>query len=228
MTLKFLIRLSVIFLLLFLLEKPRLIAQNKMELIAGLNQNQFFDVNRDDGHSYSSYQSALGYSLRIGVENVKMDWMKLRFTVGFDQYGGKIEVTDGGLGGSYTTTAEVNKSVLSLGLFPLNLQVWKRIDFNLGLEFSALIDENYRGIRSGWSLGRPYWREKLEDSYSSYSEKAYWGIRGRLAYDILLMDHVFISPQYSYFLGISNEFKEFQKATRSMRHYFSLGIQWEI
>lgn len=220
--------LKQILIALFLLYNISFFAQKKVEVIAGLNQNQFFDLNQDGGHYYSSYQSELGYTLRIGIEDVKVDWLKLRFTLGFDKYGGNIDVSDGGQGGSYNTTAEIDKSILSLGLFPLNFNIWERIDLNFGLEFSALIDEKYRGKRSGGNIGTPSWDENIEDSYSSYSEKAIWGFRGRLAYDFYIDDRLSFSPQYSYYLGMSNEFKEFPKETRSMRHYFSIGIQWEI
>jgi hypothetical protein len=205
-----------------------LFAQKNVEVIAGLNQNQFFDLNRDEGHYYSSYQSELGYALRIGIEDVKVDWLNLRFTLGYDKYGGKIAVSDGGQGGGYTTTAEIDKSLLSLGIFPVNLKIWNRIDLNLGFEVSALVDENYRGKRSGGITGAPSWNENLEDRYDSYSEKGYWGIRGRLAYDFTIDDRFSLSPQYSYYFGMSNEFKEFPEETKSMRHYFSIGVQWEL
>ncbi|MEX2379794.1 MAG: hypothetical protein WD530_03565 [Vicingaceae bacterium] len=204
-----------------------LFAQN-LEVIAGLNQNQFFDDNRDEGHYNSSYQSDRGFAVRIGIEDIKVDWLKLRFTMGFEQYGGEIDVSDGGQAGDYQTTAEIDKSVLSLGLFPLNFKIWERIDLNFGLGFSALLNESYRGTRSGSIWGGNSWRENLEERYDNYSNNTHWGLLGRLAYDFEIDDRYSISPQYSYYLGLSDEFSEFPEDTKSMRHYFSLGFQWKM
>lgn len=214
-------KLILSFLLLFELSAS---AQN-IELIAGINQNEFFDFNKDEGHFKSSYKADRGYTLRIGIEEVKVDWLIMRFTLSYDKYGGELTASDGGLGGRYTTSARVNKSIISLGLFPVNIRIIDRIDLNFGLEFSGLVDENFEGIRSGWMMGSAYWSEELNDSYKDFSAKTYFGLRGRIAYDLKLTERLMISPQISTYFGLSREFDEFPEATKSMRHSISLGIQ---
>lgn len=220
-------KLKQILIALLLIFNTSLFAQN-LEVIAGLNQNQFFDYNQDEGSYYSSYQSDHGFAVRIGIEDIKVDWMNLRFTMGFEQYGGEIDVSGGGQGGDYRTTAEIDKSVLSLGLFPLNFKIWERIDLNFGLEFSALLNESYQGRIRGNTLGGIPRTESMEERYDNYSNKTHWGLRGRLAYDFEINDRYSISPQYSYYLGLTDEFSEFPEDTKSMRHYFSLGFQWKM
>jgi hypothetical protein len=51
-----------------------------------------------------------------------------------------------------------------------------------------------------------------------------FGLRLRLAYTIPLSETIFISPQYSFYYGLTNEFKEFPEITKSYRHYLLIGI----
>jgi hypothetical protein len=200
----------------------------KVEIIGGLNKNVFFDFQQNEGHFNSSYIPDYDYAIRIGIENIKVDWLTLRFTLGFDKYGGEVTASDGGLGGGYTTEAKIDKSDISLGVFPLNFKIINRIDLNFGFEFSGLISENYSGTSSGWIMGEPDWSYDLNDKYDRFSSKTYFGLRGRIAYDCNISDKLAISPQYSYYFGLSNEFDEFPESTNSMRHYFCIGIQGKI
>jgi hypothetical protein len=199
-----------------------------IEIIGALNQNNFFDFQQNEGHFSSSYKSDNGYALRVGLEDIKVDWLTLRFTLSYDKYGGELKASDGGLGGGYTTNAKIDKSVISLGVFPVNFKIIDRIDLNFGFELSSLIIENFSGTSSVWLLGEPDWSYDLNDKYDRYSSKTYFGLRGRIAYDFNISDKLAISPQYSYYFGLSNEFDEFPEATKSMRHYFCIGLQRKI
>lgn len=212
---------------LILLNNLSVFSQN-LEIICGLNKNSFFDFQQNEGHFSSSYNSDYGYAIRIGIENIKVDWMILRFTLSYDKYGGELVASDGGLGGGYTTNATIDKSIISLGVFPINFKIIDRIDLNFGFELAELINENFSGTSSGWLMGEPNWSYDLNEKYDRYSAKTYFGLRGRIAYDINISDILAISPQYSYYFGLSNEFDKFPEATKSMRHYFCLGLQRKI
>jgi len=199
-----------------------------IELIGGLNKNNFFDFQQNEGHFSSSYQPDYGYTIRLGVENITFDCLTLRFTLGFDKYEGELTASDGGLGGRYTTDAKIDKSVISLGVFPLNFKIVDRIDLNFGFELSGLIRENYSGTSSGWLMGNPDWSYDLNDKYDKFNSKTYFGLRGRIAYDFNISDKLAISPQYSYYFGLVKEFDEFPEETKSMRHYFCIGLQRKL
>jgi hypothetical protein len=216
-----------IFIGLFLLNNLTLFSQN-LEIIGGLNKNSFFDFQQNEGHFSSSYNSDYGYAIRIGIENIKVDWLTLRFTLTYDKYGGELEASDGGLGGGYTTNVTIDKSIISLGVFPINFKIIDRIDLNFGFEMGGLLNESFSGTSSGWLMGEPGWSYDLNDKYDRYSAKTYFGLRGRIAYDFKISDKLAISPQYSYYFGLSNEFDEFPEATKSMRHYFCIGLQRKI
>lgn len=199
-----------------------------IEIIGGLNQNNFFDFQEGEGHFKSSYTSDYGYTIRLGLDDIKADWMSLRLTLSYDKYSGSLTASDGGLGGGYTTNARIDKSVISLGVFPLNFKILDRIDLNFGLELSGLINEKFSGTSSGWLTGHPNWSYDLIDKYDRYNSRFYLGLSGRIAYDFYISDNLAISPQYSYYFGLSNEFDEFPDETKSMRHYFCIGLQRKL
>jgi hypothetical protein len=212
-----------IFIGLILLNSLTAFSQN-IEIIGGLNQNNFFNFKQNEGHFSSSYKSDYGYAIRVGLEDIKVDWLTLRFTLSYDKYGGELKASISKLSGEYTTNARIDKSVISLGVFPVNFKIMDRIDLNFGFELSRLINENYSGTSSGWRMGTPYWSYDLIDKYDRYNSKTYFGVRGRIAYDFNISDKLAISPQYSYYFGLSKEFDEFPETTKSMRHYFCIGL----
>ncbi|PKP24074.1 MAG: hypothetical protein CVU06_05385 [Bacteroidetes bacterium HGW-Bacteroidetes-22] len=199
-----------------------------VEVTGGLNSNNFFDFQKNDGHYTSSYNSDYGYVIRVGIDNIKAGWMAFRFTLSYDKYSGELTASDGGLGSGYTTNAKIDKSVISLGVFPLNFRIIDRIGLNFGFELSGLVSENINGTSSGWSAGTQHWSYDLNDKYDRYSSKFYFGLCGRIAYDFKISDKLIISPQYSYYLGLSDEFDEFPESTKAMRHYFCLGLKRKI
>lgn len=199
-----------------------------IELMGGLNSNNFFDIKKNEGHYNSSYNSDYGYEIMIGAESRNDGSLTYRITLGFEKYGGELTASDGALGGGYTTNAKVDKSVFSLGLYPLNFRIKNKIDLNVGLEFSGLIHEKVDGTSSGWSIGSPQWSYDLNEKYERYSSNTYFGIRCRIAYDFNISDKMVISPQYSYYFGLLNEFDEFPETTKSMRHYFCIGLERKI
>ena len=195
-------------------------------IIGGLNRNSFFDFNQDEWHYSSSYDSDFGYAIGIGLEDIKVKWLKLRFTLSYDKYGGEMAISDWALGGGDETNAEIDKSIISLGIFPVNFKIIDRININLGLEMAGLISEHIIGTQSYWEMGQLVWVKDLNDKDERFCAKAYFGLCGRIAYDIGISDNLTISPQYSYYFGVSNEFVI--KTTKSMRHYFCIGLQRKI
>lgn len=203
------------------------IGQN-IELYGGQNTNHFHDYGQNVGHFQSSYNPGYGYSFGLAVDSIKADWMTLRFTLKFDKYSGSLTASDGGLGGGYTTEAEIEKSLISFGVFPFNFQIIKRIDFNLGFEISKLISESYKGTSSGWVMGQPNWHYDLQERYSKYGSSISFGLSSRLAYNLQIGECITIYPQYSFYFGLSKEFIEFPESTKSVRHFIGIGIKKRV
>ncbi|PIF05985.1 MAG: hypothetical protein CSA36_03940 [Draconibacterium sp.] len=195
-----------------------------IELFGGLNANNFYDLE-NEGHYQSSYNSGSGYSFGLTIDNISADCMTLRLSLKFDKYSGNLTASDGGLGGGYTTTAEIDKSLISLGVFPLSFRIVKRIDLNIGFEISKLISESYKGKINYWLMGGPNFRYDLQERYNKYSNPINFGLSARLGYNLQINESIAISPQYTFYFGLSNEFIEFPKATKSIRHFIGLGIK---
>ncbi|MGB0870854.1 MAG: hypothetical protein ACPGSD_14765 [Flavobacteriales bacterium] len=197
------------------------------ELSGGYNVNRYFDSEETLKYASSNYVSDNGYALQFGIDEVKIDWLILRFTLGFEKYSGFINVSNYGAGGSISNEAQVDKSIISLGMYPVKFKIAKTLDVDLGMEYSWLISDHIDGRSKGSITGKPSWDEDLNERYSDFSEKTYVGFRGRVKYDIKMTDKLTISPQFTYYHGVTSEFIEFIN-TRSMRFGFGLRIQRKI
>jgi hypothetical protein len=215
-----------ILLVCFLTLNKAVFSQN-IELFDGINYTRFYD-NIDIGHYNSSYTAQTGHSIGIGLDGFDVKGLPWRFTLQYERYRGKIEASDGGLGGGYTTTALIDNSIISLGFFPINFQVFKALNLNLGLMASRLIKESFEGTQEGWALGQPSWSSDLQDEYEDFSAQYAAGAQGRIAYDFTLTKSIQISPQYSYYFEFSKAFKHFPKATKAMRHFLGFGFKFKI
>lgn len=211
------------FSLAIILQLNNLHAQDIQGYVGG-NHNRFYDLVGDRGHYMSSYNPAYGYSIGARIDNIQFNSLKLGFSLQFDQYIGDLRVSDGGLGGGHTTDMSINKSIISLGIFPLNIRIVKVIDVNFGLVASALINESFKGQYSGWISGGYPWSNDLDDTNGNYSKKIYAGLQGRIAYNIKLSSKISIVPQYLYCLGLTNELKYYTGDTKSRRHHLMIGI----
>lgn len=211
------------------------LAQN-LELNAGVNHNIFYQSHRGDTPYQNFYLPYNGYQIGIGINDVPFDTLlNLRFTLNYVNYGGVFRVSDGGLGGGVDFYGSIRKSVLSLGVYLLNVKICKRIDFNLGLEVSRFVYEKIGGANSwtssqmgsGSDPGTMY-SGKISDKYHPFSSKGYVGLVARIAYPIPLKRGYSIVPQGGlYYGGLSTEFIPIGN-TKSFRQFFSLGIQKSI
>lgn len=202
-----------------------------VDLYGGMNQNRFYGANNNP-HFNAKYHPGNGFSAGIGIDSIKLDWLTMRFTLQFDRYKGEFSVSDGGQGGGTTTSANIKNSVVSLGAFPLNFSIRKRVTINFGAEVSTMINESFSGTKSNWQLESTpsghhavTYTQDLNELYDRFSSRTNFGLKARIAYDITLTKRLFLVPQYAYYLGISKQFIEFPDVTKSMRHTFCLGIK---
>ncbi len=209
---------------LFALSSLALFSQ-RVEVYGGLNNNRFYDFKKEDPHFNSQYSPDWGGIAGIGISDLSAGWHKLRLTLSFEKYGGNINVYGGGLGAGSRIVVDMRKSVLALGVYPVNFSVIHRFDINIGIKISGLISESYEGkLYSGSSTGQSDTSYNLHDKYGRLSSSFVIGLEGRLAYNIKLSENYFLVPQYAFYLGLSQEFSDALKEVKSMRHYFCIGI----
>lgn len=200
----------------------------KLEVFGGVNRSTFRDGKNDNPHYRSSFEPGYGFTAGLALDSIIIDRMRHRFSLQVEQYRGKLDVTDGGLAGSYTTTADVRKTVLSLGFYPLNFMLFKRMDLSLGFVVSVLLHEKFTGRSSGYVMSWPPWNLPLQEKYDHYSSSMNVGLQGRIAYDIKVSRSIWISPQYHFHYGLLKEFIEFPDNVGSIRQYFCVGLKKKI
>jgi hypothetical protein len=148
----------------------------------------------------------------------------------FDNYKGGFSVTNGGMGGASTTTDQVRKNTLGLGLYPLNFKLFNKVEFNLGGEFGFLISDITTGKMSSWNYGggEPGSYKSTLTNIDNHAEQInnskYFGFCGIVSYHFKISEKWLLSPQYKCYYGIKNDFKDVEASIKSLRNNFSIGI----
>lgn len=199
-----------------------------IEVFGGLNTTFYHDFEDDHGHYRSSYNSGSGYSFGVAIDSIRFDkTRRIRLTLMYNKYSGGLTASDGGLGGGYTTQADFEKQIISLGVYPLNFRDIKGFDINIGFEVSRLIQESINGIRKGWLAGENY-SNTIQEQYKQYSSTTTIALCARLAYSFKLNESILILPQYGFYYGLKGEFQEFPKGTKSIRNFIGIGVKMTL
>lgn len=216
---------KVLIILLFCISSLTLYSQS-IEVYGGANRNLFYG-QKDKNYSYftADYQAGNGFTAGIGIDSLHINRFRMRVTIQFDRYNGSFEA-EGNAGKAiyHRAAGEIEKSVVSIGFFPLNFTIKKMLDLNLGAEASALLSESVSGTGFYDYLLGASMSYDLAEHYDRYSTRACYGLKGRIAFPLAL-SKVILIPQYSFYYGLSNEFEAFPKAIKSMRHSVGLGIK---
>jgi hypothetical protein len=195
-----------------------------VEFSGGLNKNSYFDFVKNNGHSISSYTPGNGYSLGLSISDFRIDTVRMRITIMLDNYNGKIYTTNGSLAGGSETKAEVTKTTLGMGLYPVNLSAKKSFHFSFGGELHYKLMHQTTGYKLGWHVTDPNKYMTIDNDSVSINKNLFFGLSARIHYDLNIYKNWFFSPQYKFYFGISDEFKNTEQAIKSMRHNFLIGF----
>lgn len=221
-------RLFLLNLLIVLIITNQQVNAQNAEISTGINYHSFFDLQEQNPHFQSQYESQFGPTISLGISKIKYEFLTLAFNVDYSSYGGTLSVTDGGLGGSFSTEGSITKSRFGVTLYPLCLSLPKKIEFRLGINTSFLLDEEFEGVRSGWLMGSPEWSLPFSNDDTEWSSKTTWEARGMLQYPIRINDEWSIIAEYRFCLGLSSEFSTFTGETRSMKHELLFGLSKKL
>lgn len=210
--------------LFFLVISFSISAQN-IEVTTGALYNKFFDSEQDYAWKTFSDQPAFGYSFNVGYEQ-KFEWLPLRFTLGYENYGGEIKASEYGHMYSKYADFEIRKSMLTLGIYFINFTFLDHLNLNIGAQVNRFLYESVEG--SGEMTAVFEFDEPTVKELKFKSKKSNYGLRGRIAYDIELNDRLAISPQYDFYYGLSNESGDYPSTVQAYRHYLSVGLQMKV
>ncbi len=197
-----------------------------IEFSGGVNRNSFYDYQKNEGHFKAIYTSDFGYSIGVGVNDILQKSIPLKFGIRLDNYKGKFYTTDGGLGGASTTEANVEKNTIGIELYPLNIKIFNKIRLNFGVEFSVLLNETTTGYKSSWKMFEP--SIILDVNMTNIHKNYYYGFCGQLSYEFNIIQNWYLSPQYRFYWGLSEEFVNVEARILSYRHNFEMVIAMHI
>ena len=199
-----------------------------IELSNGLIRSTFYSSYYDDNYSTANFSSEWGYSFKLGIDGLKIDWMNLSLTIGYDNYSTKVEAISWGMMYESTVNLNIDKSLISVGVYPINISLLQRIKLNIGVEISRLINESFTGDGSLWIYDSDIDKYNLIEKYNQISSKNHCGLISRLGYEFSISEKYSITPQYNFYLGLTDEFKYAIGNSRTVRHIFSFSINRDI
>lgn len=197
----------------------------RVEISGGLNRNQFYNLGKQDVHNSSQYNSGDGYSFGLSLEDLNLDTLPIKLSLEFTNYKGHLNVGSSGLGAGSSTDAQVNINTFGLGIYPFNFNIFKNLRVCFGSEFRFLLNEKTSATRYSWKMDdATHHVVSSEHELTGINEKFNVGILGHVGYDFKLKSGWIIIPQYQFYLGLTDEFKNIEATTKSFRHYFKIGI----
>jgi hypothetical protein len=201
------------------------ISAQKVEVSAGINQNQYtqgfwYDENP---YSYSEFNSGNGYGVYVAIDSLRYEFMVYRFTLGFEQYNGGFNITNGSKVGSANYLGEVTTSKIMLGIYPGNFRIHK-LDLNVGVVFGFLVGENTIGTSTTLFVNPPNSEPQELNTVPGGMQKTTADLKLRVAYDIYITENLAISPMLSASYGLIRDFTT-QPYVKSFRLFLGIGIE---
>lgn len=202
-----------------------LIGQDLM-VFGGMNNNRFCDYRKDNSHFSTFYSSLSGSNFGIGLDNVKVAKQSFLFTLRTSSYNGYVYTTDRKPSEVITTGIEVNKSILGLGIYPLNFKMMdNQLNFSFGLETNVLLQTSLKGYRTtSFDADKASSTSIIDNSSKGMVNSFGMGLAARIAYRLKIAKNLHIMPQYTFYGGLTNELKNIEANTKAYRHTIEIGL----
>ena len=216
---------KIVFILPLLLITTIQLYSQDIGISGGYCMNHFFDLNKDVSPDYSTeYENGSGYRCNIILDNIYLDTLLFRFSLNFTKYDGSFRQRDGGLAGSSTTKAYINKYLLGLTIYPINIKIFNDLRINIGGEFSYLVKSDIKGSISSWNMSSGSNYIDLENDSIDIIKEFHFGIVSRIGYNFKLYKEWYLVPEYNFYLGLSKEFDNIDSGVFAFRNFFMLGV----
>lgn len=188
------------------------------ELAAGFNINTFYEFIEENPHYASEYTNGNGYAIKGSIENLRLldSILPIRLEINYTNYKGHSEIRTGGQSYGQTEYADIDKSVLGFGIYPLLLRIHKGFRVELGLEVDFLVSDNSSGYYQSWSMNNPAETGEIPEKNNTLT----FGAILQTGYAFTLKNNWFIYPRYHLYAGITDDFGN----THSLRNQFEVGL----
>ncbi len=213
----------LVILLMFITASRHIIGQDIL-VSGGINTHSYCDFQKDHGHYKTDYTGGQGFSFGAGIVSLPVRRSQVDIFIRFDYFTGKFITTQGGLGGATLTHATVGKSTLSIGCYPVQFSVFKKVHFSLGAEYSLLLSDDTKGYQTAWTLGGINRYTVIDHDPGKINNHHFFGLGAVIRYGFRLSEHWVLMPQYRFYLGLTNGFNHIEAAIKSYRNHYEIGI----
>ena len=213
--------------ILFLIVSVQYLYGQSIEFGAGISK-PMISVD-DDFRSFNYAASDVGYNffasfndVNFGTEDI--DVLKFRFTLGINTSSVEAFQRTGGQAGGTFTNVTTEKTVLTLGVYPLEFQLFKYIDVNIGFKYLRGISRHAIGSSSNFGAAGNAVTEFDGDIISQNQ----FGPTVRIAYKIKISEQMYLIPQYHYYIALSKEFNYAVMTRFVQNHFIAIGVEQKI
>jgi|GEM_PF-2923396 len=203
---------------------PFFLFSQELEFTTSFGQNTFYKLKVPPNFESYSYASGNAIAANIRLKLISENFPTGEFLVfcSIEHYIGGFDHSINATGSGDRTIGTTDKTTLSIGLYPLNYKILKRLDIHIGIQMSFLLNEKNRGSYSVWTLnnlsGSNFSLEGEELNIRTIP-----ALNIKLSYPIKINDTISILPEYMGILGLVSELQQIGYP-RSMRNYLGVGL----
>lgn len=192
--------------------------------------NSYNKIKISDSNDRASINSTPSWGMRAGIsfDNVSSNKkFRLKGTIGIENLEGEMYYSAYYLPAHFITDVKVKKWLASCAIYPVNFSFYKRFEVNMGIEYSLMLNEKFSGRMEG-HFGPDSWDFDIRDRYDQYGSTSTIGLRGIIAYNFTIFRTLNICPEYSYYIGLSSDFRHFNAKNKSMKNFFGVSLKKQL
>lgn len=189
----------------------------------GLNYNSFSSrgTAKIEDHTPGN-----GVGFQLNLEDLDNKGLKLGLALQFEYYQGGFKCINGGPASSQVDEGFTERFQMGIGLLPLQLVLFKRLQLQLGAELNILLSHKtsgkFQGSYPGSFVEIPY----SNKSYQLHNSTTL-GVVGKVAYRIPLKSSWLIVPQVRYHYGLQPDMSA-AGSIYSSRAVFACGLLYQL
>lgn len=199
-----------------------------LTLSAGPNYGRFYDFSKNEAQYRKEYSPEMGYRICATWSDSRLGSIfNLKFSAGIEEYGGKFYSSNGGLGGFTLENGSLKKQIVFIEFYPLNTELFPKLFLSTGAGCNVKLKQQLTGYRSQWAISSPPIPDLELSSINGFVTHFNFGLSATLTYEFNI-GHLRIMPGYSYYLGLSREFRHLQSPAKSQRHCLQVGMGYSF
>lgn len=203
-------------------------AGQRLSLGVGGGWSRFYNYPSESYRFHSNFETGKAFAIVLSFDEfTSEDYIPVRFALTLESYEGRLRVGDGGLGYSNRLTADARKTILGFVYFPLNFRFFRNIEINFGIQGSIVLSHKIYGDLSHWEIIYGGSVMDLEDDDSVVKPWSI-GIPARLGYSFKITQDLLVTPYYTFYWGLADEFRNVVFEVKTMRHLLGIECSWRF